>query len=244
MKNMNREEAFIIKRASYIKRIKNRIKLLLSTNTIVLRIYYLFAPQYRDRIATKQTELVIEGFPRSANTFAYIAFQKAQGREDITIAHHLHLAAQIKRGVYLNIPVLILIRKPEDAVRSLCVRHPEASQRRALQNWIKFYQVAEKYRNYIVLGEFEQVTKNFGEIIKCLNKKYSRSYSIFESSEENISSVFVSIERFNDQHGENNELQVNRPSIYRQTIYKNMSIEQGTLLDRANELYFRLLEKS
>ena len=40
------------------------------------------------------TELVIEGFPRTANTFAVFAFQTAQARP-VRVAHHLHAPIQV-----------------------------------------------------------------------------------------------------------------------------------------------------
>jgi hypothetical protein len=55
---------------------------------------------------SRTTEIVIEGYPRSGNTFAVVAFRLAQGRE-IEIAHHLHAAAQIKRAARLDVPAFI-----------------------------------------------------------------------------------------------------------------------------------------
>lgn len=46
-------------------------------------------PQRRDLVVARDTEIVIEGYPRSANTFAVAAFLLAQGRP-VKIAHHLH----------------------------------------------------------------------------------------------------------------------------------------------------------
>src|SRR5207247_8264431 len=45
-------------------------------------------------VATAETEICIEGFPRSGNTFAVIAFQQAQTRT-VSIAHHVHAPGSV-----------------------------------------------------------------------------------------------------------------------------------------------------
>ena len=88
---------------------------------------------------TPTTEIVIERYPRSANTFALVAFQLAQSRE-LEIAHHLHAAAQIKRAVALGVPAIVLVREPSEAVLSLMVRDPSASMRWAIRGYVRFFQ--------------------------------------------------------------------------------------------------------
>ena len=68
-------------------------------------------PKFRDVIARSETDIVIEGFPRSANTFAVAAFQYAQ-RRPLTIARHTHAPAQIMLASRANIPCLVLIKFP------------------------------------------------------------------------------------------------------------------------------------
>src|SRR5687768_15078094 len=82
--------------------------------------------KYWGQIVEAGTELVIEAFPRSGNTFAVVAFQLAQARP-VKIAHHLHAAAQVTRGVRLRKPTLVLIRDPLKAVSSHLVREPSVA---------------------------------------------------------------------------------------------------------------------
>jgi len=60
-------------------------------------------PSRRHLLVKKDTEIVIEGYPRSANTFAVAAFLLAQGRA-VKIAHHLHVPAQVIQAVRWGIP--------------------------------------------------------------------------------------------------------------------------------------------
>ena len=65
----------------------------------------------------KNTDIVIEGFPRSGNRFAVGAFKQAQN-DAVNIATHLHAPSQIIRGTQRSLPVLVVIRKPSEAVTS------------------------------------------------------------------------------------------------------------------------------
>ena len=102
------------------------------------------------RVVTPDTQLVIEGFPRSANTFARVAFNRAQS-ERVRIAHGLHVPAQVIRAATWRIPTLVLIRKPKDAVLSFAIRDP-ISVDQALRYYLSFYETVEEYRDAYVLG--------------------------------------------------------------------------------------------
>ena len=87
------------------------------------RIKYRSVP---NRLVGRDTELVIEGFQRSGNTFAVFAFEMAQDRP-IRSAHHLHASAQVSRAVKLGVPVLLLVRDPRDTIVSHVIREPCAN---------------------------------------------------------------------------------------------------------------------
>jgi hypothetical protein len=132
------------------------------------------------RAVTPDTQLVIEGFPRSGNSFARRAFIMAQdqGFDKTRIAHHLHVPAQVVRAAQWQIPTLVLIRRPKDAVLSLAIRDP-ISVDQALRYYVSFYETAEKYRDAYVLGLFEEVTEDFGQVIKRINDKFGTTFSRF-----------------------------------------------------------------
>jgi hypothetical protein len=147
------------------------------------------------RAVTPDKKLVIEGFPRSGNSFARRAFIMAQNDPQIKhyIAHHLHVPAQVVRAARWQIPTLVLIRRPRDAVLSLTIRDP-ISVDQALRYYVSFYETVEKYRDAYVLGLFEEVTEDFGQVIKRVNDKFGTTFSLFHHDEENVSKVFAGIE--------------------------------------------------
>jgi len=125
---------------------------------------YRLARKDQARVVTPETELVIEGFPRSANSFARVAFNRAQ-KGTVRIATGLHVPAQVIRAARWRIPTLVLIRRPKDAVLSFAIRDP-ISVEQALRYYLSFYETVEGYSGAYVLGTFEEVTGDFGRVIR------------------------------------------------------------------------------
>src|SRR5918995_4482135 len=200
------------------------------------------------RAVTPDTQVVIEGFPRSGNSFARRAFIMAQEETfDVTrIAHHLHVPAQIIRAARWRIPTLVLIRRPRDAVLSLAIRDP-ISVDQALKYYATFYETAEEYRDAYVLGLFEEVTRDFGQVIKRINDRFGTTFSLFRHDEENVSELFAGMEtQARKQYGETLwERKVQRPAAVRERIKDEIQYDledpkRKKLIARADAVYNRL----
>ena len=140
------------------------------------------------------TEIVIEGYPRSGNTFAVVALQFASNRV-INIAHHLHAPAQVLRGVERGLPVLVLIRDPVDAIVSQAIRHPRLSLRDCLVTYTSFYRRLLPVADRVVKGHFKQVTSNYGTVIADLNRTFGTTFQTFIHSSSNVEAVFEVVDR-------------------------------------------------
>jgi hypothetical protein len=200
------------------------------------------------RAVKPDTQLVIEGFPRSGNSFARRAFIMAQDDPQIKnhIAHHLHVPAQVVQAARWQIPTLVLIRRPRDAVSSLTIRDP-ISVSQALKYYISFYKTAEQYRDAYALGLFEEVTEDFGQVIKRVNDKFGTTFSLFRHDEENVSKLFANMEaQARKQYGETLlERKVQRPSADRQRIKRKIEYDlenpkRQKLIAEAEAVYDRL----
>jgi hypothetical protein len=212
-------------------------------------LYRLLRPrQDRSRAATPDKLVVIEGFPRSGNSFARRAFIMAQDETfDVTrIAHHLHVPAQVIRAARWRIPTLVLMRNPKDAVLSLVIRDP-ISVDQALRYYVSFYETAEKYRDAYVLGLFEEVTGDFGQVIRRMNEKFGTTFSLFRHDEENVSKLFAGMEtQARKKYGETLwERKVQRPAAVRERIkdeieYESENPKRKRLIARAEAVYDRL----
>ncbi len=224
--------------------LKSRIKWAISFYPpLFIPFYRRFAsPNRRKMLIGPSTQIVIEGFPRSANTFALVAFLISQERPKI-IATHIHLPVQIIEGVRRSLPVLVLIRNPLDAIRSLKVREPETDVKWAFQQYIQFYEVVERRAQDVVIASFETVTQNFGEVIERLNRRFGTQFCLFEHTQENIRKVYQIIEGWNTITDGGKESVVARPSVERSEKYENMALEvPPELKDRALAIYQRLME--
>lgn len=203
---------------------------------------------FAERGVAPDTRLVIEGFPRSGNSFARRAFIMAQGDTQIKnhIAHHLHVPAQVIRAARWQIPTLVLIRRPRDAVLSLAIRDP-ISVDQALRYYLSFYEIVEKYRDAYVLGLFEEVTEDFGQVIKRINDKFGTTFSLFRHDEENVSKVFADMETHaRKKYGETLwERKVQRPSAARERMkheieYDLENPKRKQMIAKAETVYDRL----
>jgi len=136
-----------------------------------------------------ETEIVIEGFPRSGNTFAVAAFHEAQLPHDVQMAHHAHMPAQLLEGVREGLPALLVVRDPEDSVVSLAVRAPEIGVGGALRGWIRFHRPLLPVLDGIVVATFEQVVTDFGAVVERLNARFGTAFQPFGHSPENVDAI-------------------------------------------------------
>jgi len=178
--------------------------------------------KYSGQIVDTETDVVIEASPRSGNTFAVVAFELSQERP-VKIAHHLHAAAQVTRGVRLDKPVLVLIRDPVEAVLSQLIREPGITPRQGMWNWIRFYRSAEYVRKHILVATFEDVTTDFGSVIDRLNERFATSFVRFDHSRGNVERCFRQIERRNrSTYSRLVESKISRPSSARNAAKESL----------------------
>ncbi|MCM1984894.1 hypothetical protein [Lyngbya confervoides] len=198
---------------------------------------------------SKNTEIVIEGFPRTANTFAHIAFKLAQD-EYINIGHHTHAAAQVIAAVRRRVPTIVLIRDPEEAIISYIVGEfdPKITMRQVLQDYIAFYKPILPHRNEFVLAPFRKVVTSYGEIIGKVNNKYGTCFNEFKHTEKNIKQCFDLIDQgFEKSFGSIKENVISRPSdsrhIDRNLLEKEFRSDKlSRLRDEAYNLYNTLMQ--
>jgi hypothetical protein len=169
-------------------------------------------PVYRD------TDAVIEGFPRSANTFAATAFELAQTRP-VSVARHLHVPSQVIAGARLGIPTIVLVRDPEEAVLSLSLWTPDVTLEEGLRDYIRFYRRILPYRDRFVVATFEEVSADFGGVIRRLNERFGSSFQEFQHTEANVALCFEIIEEHDRKtEGMVSEKTVARPSQQRERM--------------------------
>ena len=192
----------------------------------------------------RETDVVIEGFPRMGNTFAHIAFKFAQ-KEPVKIAHHTHAAAQVIYAAKRNIPTIVLIREPEAAITSYLVGEfdTDLSISQSLREYISFYTNIMPYKDRFLIVEFEDLISDYGAIIRLLNIMFSTSFDEFQHTRSNVNACFELIEKgYQSVFGDFSEKNVCRPSESRlelkedtQRMFKDKRYSK--LNNQAKDLY-------
>ena len=137
----------------------------------------------RRGIVCRETDIVIEGYPRCANSFAEAAFRVAQNSA-VRMGHHSHAPAQVLAAVRWGIPTVVLFRDPDDAVVSRMMRSEWMTARSAYEEYNWFYQSIWPSIDNCVLSSFELTTRSFGEVIERVNVRYNTSFARFDDADK------------------------------------------------------------
>ena len=137
----------------------------------------LYLPLRRQRapgtVLTTDTDLVIEGFPRCANTWTEALVRTAG--PTLSLAHHSHAAAHVIAAVHAKVPALVLYRAPDDAVRSLLAMFGTSlSAHDAFSDFAAFYRtVLALPSRSVLLVPFQQATETPNTVIAKLIRRFN-----------------------------------------------------------------------
>ncbi len=148
----------------------------------------------RGEVIDRDTDVVIESFPRCASSFAVAAFRLAQEPRATRIANHTHMPAQVLLAARRGVPALVLTREPEAAVLSHVVHTPSLSIAASLRGYVRFHEPLLRARGDFVVGTFDEVVHDFGAVIRRLNDRFATSFRPFEHTAANLERVRREIE--------------------------------------------------
>ncbi len=161
----------------------------------------LFAAIYRlgnrgeDRLCGPGMDFVIDGFPRSGNSFAHYALLHC-GRRDMRIAHHVHAPAQIIIAARLGIPALVVLREPAEAVAGALVKNPRFRAADLLCAYRLYYASLLPLAAHFVVSPFEVAIEDFGAIIARLNARFGTDFAPLDRDRQAaITPAFLALER-------------------------------------------------
>lgn len=176
-------------------------------------------------IVTPETEIVIEAFARSAQSFVVAAFRLAQEPHAVRIAHHTHSPSTLIDGIQRRVPSLVIVRAPEDAILSYVIRTPAIPLRGALRGYVRFHRPLLPYRDRLVVATFEQVTNDLAAVIARVNERSGTAFGAFDPTEANVNRVFAEIEadeRTRAGSDDERERAIPRPSAVREDLKAGM----------------------
>ncbi len=183
------------------------------------------------------SDICIEGFPRSANSYAVVAFRLAN--PEVKIAHHLHVPAQLLMAVHKQIPAVFLIREPLEAVASFMVFQSSKNADLYLKAYIRFYKVLKNIQSSLVIVDFATVTQNFNELVRRVNRKFSTHFLELENPEAHEKEIYQKLKRINDQFFAGQQLKSMYPDPMREKLKSDAKvlIKKSAYLEKAKEYY-------
>jgi hypothetical protein len=131
-------------------------------------------PRTRANRIDARTEVVLDGYHRSANTFAKTQFQLAN--PDVQVSSHMHNPSAIIIARRRRIPAVVLIRDPYDAVPSLLQFMVGVSPANAIRMWTRYYSVVEPYLDEVVVVDFEEAIAGFGDAVRRCNTRWGTDF--------------------------------------------------------------------
>jgi len=166
--------------------------------------YLMFLPVFRvfrqryPKITSKDTDVCIDGFPRSGNTYFVSAF--LSWNDALSVSHHTHLAGSVMFALKRDIPTVVLIRRPEDVLPSVLVWDDLLSTTIALASYIHFYRALWKYRNKFLILCFDDVTKEPDNCVQKINQRFNRRFKSVEFSAEEDEKIRARLKKVDIRH--------------------------------------------
>jgi hypothetical protein len=144
------------------------------------------------KYVTKGHKLVIDGYPRSGNSYSRLQFLEANPGIEPHFGNHIHLASQLILAVRYELPAALLLRKPEEAVVSYGAFRIKQAMSGAMtiealleQNCRYYYDMHRRllpYRDRILVSRFEDVITDYAGVIDRLNCKFGCSFELPDCS--------------------------------------------------------------
>lgn len=178
------------------------------------------------------TEFVLDGFQGSGNSYATVAFKAVQDRP-VRIAHHLHAPAQIIKAVKMDIPTMVTVRHPRDAVASLVSRWQYVTLRQGLRSYIGFYETIHPYVDDLVISPFDQTTNHLDIVIEEVNRKFGCNFVPYDVDDSTNRKV-------RDETTLETEAEQKRKQRKERSLEELNNPEYQDLLDRAERVFYRI----
>lgn len=102
----------------------------------------------------------------------------------------MHAPAQLIRAARFNIPAILLIRHPADAVVSRSLSFSDKKLTQHLLDYVLFYRPLLRWKSSFVTAQFTHVVQNYDRVIRKVNVKFSTTFDFFHHTRENEQMVF------------------------------------------------------
>jgi hypothetical protein len=196
-----------------------------------------------DKLVSSSTDVCMEGFPRSGNSFFYTYFRHYNPTP--VVAHHVHVTQQIAQAVRLRVPCIILIREPTQSLLSLLVMDERLSVGFAFRSYIRFYRAILPYLDRCVTADFGITTGLPDVIIERVNLKFGSRFSYEPLSCSVKDTLFEDMRLWSDR-GPDAQIRVGVPSAEkeRRKAALREKVSDHLLMNQARDCYMAVLSHS
>lgn len=184
-----------------------------------------------------ETDIVIEGFPRSSNSFTIWMLEVLQGEDPyLSIAHHTHSVENLTLAVHFDKPIVILVRPPEDAILSYMI-YSGCTLDFAVQRYQRFFSHVLRLPERPVVIEFDTVVSDFNQVVARINAllaaRGGKPVPLSQDLAADTATVKeIARERAEEIHGERMAEQMSVPSEAREEIKASRRAEVRAYLTK------------
>ena len=218
------------------------LKFNLGYSRLFYYIIYANKNPYKRMAVSRESNICIEGYPRSSNSYAVVAFHLAN--ENVRIAHHHHVLAQIYKSMDYHIPIITVIRKPEDAITSFLIFQRSFNVDLYIKTYTQYYKRIISLHDQMIIADFDTVVNNFNKVINAVNVKYNSNYRIINNLEYRQNEIFGKLSEVNKIYfrGDKNKLMF--PDDEREKLKHALKehVMKNKYLNFANTIYKKILE--
>ena len=145
------------------------LKNIISGNVFLYKIWFYSVLKKRNtklRLPMAGDRFYFDGYPRSGNTFTIGLIERIYPSLKGKGSHHLHSIAGIKLAIKNNLPIVVMIRNPEDAIISYLYTKKEYQLKKPnlidelTIEYITYYNFVLNFINRIKIIHFDEMIKN------------------------------------------------------------------------------------
>lgn len=189
-------------------------------------------------VCNGNTHICVEGYPSSANSYTYHILKYLT--KDLNFGHHCHSFANVKLAIEYQIPAIVLIRKPENAIASRIARF-DSTVEESLLEYTEFYELTQKYIQSIILITFDEIIHDTASVLNKINNSTQIEFSDYNNLDDvnkKVRDRMHNVERRLKKDVSN----ISLPSEERNKLKEDLknSILGSPLFNKADAVYKRL----
>lgn len=246
---------FFVPQQSTVWKAKRSLRRMIASHSFFAPLFYRRHRDYDGALKGlhNDTDLVVDAFPRSANTTFSRSVMVAQAGR-MRIAHHLHSPGVIIAAAKRGVPVVTIIRDPADAVVSFAVfqtphcNNVDTVLAVALDEYIRFHEGIYPYLAGVCVLRFEDAIGSLAASVGAINARLGLDLDtgddipeFGDELREVIAESHKALHAEGMQEHKNPEPSENREQLRSAFRERLNSPKVATKLERARQIYSRFL---